>query len=265
MLDAHSVQLDDIIARLNVLTGVLPPDQLPPPRPAVVIPPVVVNTVPAAAAPQVAPQPVAAPQPIAPQPVAAPQPQPVAQQPIAEPQPVITPQPVAEPQPAVAPQPVAEPQPVVAPQSAAVVYTAPDMQEPVAAPVSQEPAPQEPAPMPSQNAAPSVVEPPSANPVDDEEARLTTANVLLSMSQQDNFEYNDDVTPETDLSIPQTPFLAATSSARDNVSEEAESLGKGLREPTAEELQKLREHPFVKQVNDLFATDVIFARVKKNQ
>ena len=36
-------------------------------------------------------------------------------------------------------------------------------------------------------------------------------------------------------------------------------------EPTAEELQKLREHPFVKQVNDLFATDVIFARVKKNQ
>ena len=85
------------------------------------------------------------------------------------------------------------------------------------------------------------------------------------MSQQDNFEYNDDVTPETDLSIPQTPFLAATSSARDNVSEEAESLGKGLREPTAEELQKLREHPFVKQVNDLFATDVIFARVKKNQ
>ena len=132
-------------------------------------------------------------------------------------------------------------------------------------PVSQEPAPQEPAPMPSQTAAPLAVEPPVANPMDDEETRLTTANVLLSMSQQDNFEYNDDVTPETDLSIPQTPFLAATSSARDNVSEEAESLGRGLREPTAEELQKLREHPFVKQVNDLFATDVIFARVKKNQ
>ena len=163
-----------------------------------------------------------------------------------------------------APQSVATPQPAEAPQPA-VVYTAPDMQEPVASPVPQSPAPQEPTPMPSQTAAPSAVEPPTANPVDDEEARLTTANVLLSMSQQDNFEYNDDITPETDVSIPQTPFLAATSSARDNVSEEAESLGKGLREPTAEELQKLREHPFVKQVNDLFATDVIFARVKKNQ
>ena len=301
MLDAHSVQLDDIIARLNVLTGVLPPDQLPPPRPTVVIPPAVVSTTaatatpqsvaspqpvvaqpqpvvsqpvatsqpqPVAAQPQVASQPVATPQPqsvvaqpqVASQPVAAPQPQPVAAQPVAtsQPQPATEQQPVAEPQPVVAPQPIATPQPTV-------VYTAPDMQEPMTSPVSQEPAPQEPAPMPSQTAAPSAVEPPVANPMDDEETRLTTANVLLSMSQQDNFEYNDDVTPETDLSIPQTPFLAATSSARDNVSEEAESLGRGLREPTAEELQKLREHPFVKQVNDLFATDVIFARVKKNQ
>ena len=102
---------------------------------------------------------------------------------------------------------------------------------------------------------------------DDEEARLTTANLLLRMSQQEAPDYSDDVTPETDFSIPQTPFLAAASpaAARDNVSEEAESLGNGLREPTAEEMQKLREHPFVKQVNDLFSTDVIFARVKKNQ
>ena len=263
MLDAHSVQLDDIIARLNVLTGVLPPDQLPPPRPTVVIPPAVVSTTAATATPQpvASPQPVVAqPQPVVSQPVATSQPQPVAAQPVAtsQPQPATEQQPVAEPQPVVAPQPIATPQPTV-------VYTAPDMQEPMTSPVSQEPAPQEPAPMPSQTAAPSAVEPPVANPMDDEETRLTTANVLLSMSQQDNFEYNDDVTPETDLSIPQTPFLAATSSARDNVSEEAESLGRGLREPTAEELQKLREHPFVKQVNDLFATDVIFARVKKNQ
>ena len=65
MLDAHSVQLDDIIARLNVLTGVLPPDQLPPPRPAVVIPPATIVTT-------AAQQPVAA----APQPQVAPQPQP---------------------------------------------------------------------------------------------------------------------------------------------------------------------------------------------
>ena len=272
MLDAHSVQLDDIIARLNVLTGVLPPDQLPPPRPAIVIPPAVVSTTAAAAVQQPTVQPqVAAPQ----QPVAV-APQPAAPQPVVAPQPVAVPQPTEPPSAAVstadatpmpqqtAPQSVATPQPAEAPQPA-VVYTAPDMQEPVASPVPQSPAPQEPAPMPSQTAAPSAVEPPTANPVDDEEARLTTANVLLSMSQQDNFEYNDDITPETDVSIPQTPFLAATSSARDNVSEEAESLGKGLREPTAEELQKLREHPFVKQVNDLFATDVIFARVKKNQ
>jgi len=291
MLDAHSVQLDDIIARLNVLTGVLPPDQLPPPRPTVVIPPAVVSTTAATAAPQ----PVAAPQPAAPQPLAAQQPAAVsttaatvAPQPVeqpAAPQPVAAPQPT-EPQPAaVSTAAATTEQPPVATPPPAVVYTAPDMQEPVVAPVTQEPAsqepapqepapqepapqepaPQEPAPMPSQPAAPSAVEPPVANPVDDEEARLTTANVLLSMSQQDNFEYNDDITPETDVSIPQTPFLAATTSTRDNVSEEAESLGKGLREPTAEELQKLREHPFVKQVNDLFATDVIFARVKKNQ
>lgn len=262
MLDAHSVQLDDIIARLNVLTGVLPPDQLPPPRPAVVIPPI--TAAPTAAATQ----PTVAPQPVVPQPVAAPQPPPaVAPQPqpqAVQPQPA--PQPVAEPQPAVA-QPVVEPQPAVAPQPAAVVYTAPDMQEPVVTqpavapqPVAQPPVEMQPI---AQEESVNAVE----SSEEDEEARLTTANLLLRMSQQEPPDYTDDVTPETDLSIPQTPFLAATSpaAARDNVSEEAESLGKGLREPTAEEMQKLREHPFVKQVNDLFATDVIFARVKKNQ
>jgi DNA polymerase-3 subunit gamma/tau len=279
MLDAHSVQLDDIIARLNVLTGVLPPDQLPPPRPAVVIPPI--TGMPTVAAPQ----PTVAPQPVAPQPVAAPQPpQAVAPQPqpqAVQPQPV--PQPAAsQPQPVVAQpvvaQPVVEPQPAVAPQPAAVVYTAPDMQEPV---VTQPVAAPQPIAAPQPVAQPPVAQPPveaqtiaqeeSVNDVDsseeDEEARLTTANLLLRMSQQEPPDYTDDVTPETDLSIPQTPFLAAASpaAARDNVSEEAESLGKGLREPTQEEMQKLREHPFVKQVNDLFATDVIFARVKKNQ
>jgi DNA polymerase-3 subunit gamma/tau len=271
MLDAHSVQLDDIIARLNVLTGVLPPDQLPPPRPAVVIPPI--TAAPTAVAPQptvasqsVAPQVVAAPQP---PPAVAPQPQPQAVQPQPAPQPA-APQPVAEPQPAVA-QP--EPQTAVVPQPAAVVYTAPDMQEPV---VTQPVV----APQPAVASQPVAQQPVEAQPVaqeesvnavesseEDEEARLTTANLLLRMSQQEPPDYSDDITPETDVSIPQTPFLAAASpaAARDNVSEEAESLGKGLREPTAEEMQKLREHPFVKQVNDLFATDVIFARVKKNQ
>ena len=140
-------------------------------------------------------------------------------------------------------QPVAASQPVVSPQS---VASQPIETQPVA---QEEPV----------NAVDSSEE--------DEEAKLTTANLLLRMSQQEPPDYTDDVTPETDLSIPQTPFLAATSpaAARDNVSEEAESLGKGLREPTQEEMQKLREQPFVKQVNDLFATDVIFARVKKNQ
>jgi DNA polymerase-3 subunit gamma/tau len=262
MLDAHSVQLDDIIARLNVLTGVLPPDQLPPPRPAVVIPPII------AAPTAAAPQPTVAPQQVAPQPVAAPQPPPaVAPQPQPQAvQPQVAPQPVAEPQP-IAAQPVVEPQPAVAPQPAAVVYTAPDMQEPVVTqPVV---APQSVAPQPVE-AQPVAQEEP-VNAVDsseeDESTKLTTANLLLRMSQQEPPDYSDDITPETDVSIPQTPFLAAASpaAARDNVSEEAESLGKGLREPTQEEMQKLREHPFVKQVNDLFETDVIFARVKKNQ
>ncbi len=262
MLDAHSVQLDDIIARLNVLTGVLPPDQLPPPRPAVVIPPII------AAPTAAAPQPTVAPQQVAPQPVAAPQPPPaVAPQPQPQAvQPQVAPQPVAEPQP-IAAQPVVEPQPAVAPQPAAVVYTAPDMQEPVVTqPVD---APQSVAPQPVE-AQPVAQEEP-VNAVDsseeDESTKLTTANLLLRMSQQEPPDYSDDITPETDVSIPQTPFLAAASpaAARDNVSEEAESLGKGLREPTQEEMQKLREHPFVKQVNDLFETDVIFARVKKNQ
>ena len=134
MLDAHSVQLDDIIARLNVLTGVLPPDQLPPPRPAVVIPPATVGTASAIPAPQPTVQPqVAVPQ----QPVAS-EPQPAAPQPVAAPQPIV-PQPVTPPQPAAvstaaatpmpqqtAPQSVAAPQPVESPQPA-VVYTAPDM------------------------------------------------------------------------------------------------------------------------------------------
>ena len=278
MLDAHSVQLDDIIARLNVLTGVLPPDQLPPPRPAVVIPPATIVTT----APQ---QPVAtAPQPqVAPQPqptVTAPQPQ-VAPQ-LVEPQPQVAPQPqpIAESQSqAVASEPLPPPQPVVEQQQpaaapAAAVYTAPDMQEPVVVTPAAEP---QPAVAPPQAVSVPPVETEAVaqeapaisgdSTEDDEEARLTTANLLLRMSQQEAPDYSDDVTPETDFSIPQTPFLAAASpaAARDNVSEEAESLGNGLREPTAEEMQKLREHPFVKQVNDLFSTDVIFARVKKNQ
>ena len=296
MLDAHSVQLDDIIARLNVLTGVLPPDQLPPPRPAVVIPPATIVTtaqpqpVAAAQQPQVAPQPQpvaesqpqVAPQPQptatapAPQPQVAPQPQP---QVVPQPQPQVAPQPVAESQPqAVASEPLPPPQPVVEQQpaaaSAAAVYTAPDMQEPVVVTPAAEP---QPAVAPPQTVSVPPVETEAVaqeapaisgdSTEDEEEARLTTANLLLRMSQQEAPDYSDDVTPETDFSIPQTPFLAAASpaAARDNVSEEAESLGNGLREPTAEEMQKLREHPFVKQVNDLFSTDVIFARVKKNQ
>ena len=313
MLDAHSVQLDDIIARLNVLTGVLPPDQLPPPRPAVVIPPAtIVTTAPpqpvaAAPQPQVAPQPqpqpqatqqpqvAPQPQPTAtvPQPQVAPQPQPTATAPAPQPQ-VAAPQPQPQPQPQVAPQPqpVAEsqpqavaseplppPPPVVEQQQpatapAAAVYTAPDMQESVVVTPAAEP---QPAVAPPQTVSVPPVETEAVaqeapaisgeSTEDDEEARLTTANLLLRMSQQEAPDYSDDVTPETDFSIPQTPFLAAASpaAARDNVSEEAESLGNGLREPTAEEMQKLREHPFVKQVNDLFSTDVIFARVKKNQ
>ncbi|MBR6076644.1 MAG: DNA polymerase III subunit gamma/tau, partial [Victivallales bacterium] len=311
MLDAHSVQLDDIIARLNVLTGVLPPDQLPPPRPAVVIPPAtIVTTAPpqpvaAAPQPQVAPQPqpqpqatqqpqvAPQPQPTAtvPQPQVAPQPQPTATAPAPQPQ-VAAPQPQPQPQVAPQPQPVAEsqpqavasgplppPQPVVEQQQpatapAAAVYTAPDMQEPVVVTPAAEP---QPAVAPPQAVSVPPVETEAVaqeapaisgeSTEDDEEARLTTANLLLRMSQQEAPDYSDDVTPETDFSIPQTPFLAAASpaAARDNVSEEAESLGNGLREPTAEEMQKLREHPFVKQVNDLFSTDVIFARVKKNQ
>ncbi len=56
MLDAHSVQLDDIIGRLNVLSGVLPAEQLPPPRKPVVIPaPTIVASTPAAVAPAAAP------------------------------------------------------------------------------------------------------------------------------------------------------------------------------------------------------------------
>ena len=274
MLDAHSVQLDDIIARLNVLTGVLPPDQLPPPRPAVVIPPATIVTaapqqpVAAAQQPQVAPLPQVAPQP---------QPQPTATAP--QPQPQVAPQPVAESQPqAVASEPLPPPQPVVEQQPAtapaAAVYTAPDMQEPMVVTPAAEP---QPAVAPPQAVSVPPVETEAVaqeapaisgdSTEDEEEARLTTANLLLRMSQQEAPDYSDDVTPETDFSIPQTPFLAAASpaAARDNVSEEAESLGNGLREPTAEEMQKLREHPFVKQVNDLFSTDVIFARVKKNQ
>ena len=298
MLDAHSVQLDDIIARLNVLTGVLPPDQLPPPRPAVVIPPATIVTTaaqqPVAAAPQpqvapqpqpqVAPQPQPQPTATAPQPQPQPQPQVAAPQPqpqvAPQPQPQVAPQPVAESQPqAVASEPLPPPQPVVEQQQpaaapAAAVYTAPDMQEPVVVTPAAEP---QPAVAPPQAVSVPPVETEAVaqeapaisgeSTEDDEEARLTTANLLLRMSQQEAPDYSDDVTPETDFSIPQTPFLAAASpaAARDNVSEEAESLGNGLREPTAEEMQKLREHPFVKQVNDLFSTDVIFARVKKNQ
>ncbi|MGI6355540.1 MAG: DNA polymerase III subunit gamma/tau [Lentisphaerae bacterium] len=39
MLDAHSVQLDDIFTHLNRLSGALPQDAMPAPRPTIVIPP----------------------------------------------------------------------------------------------------------------------------------------------------------------------------------------------------------------------------------
>ena len=38
MLDAHSVQIDDIMTQLNLISGALPSEQMPPPRPTVVIP-----------------------------------------------------------------------------------------------------------------------------------------------------------------------------------------------------------------------------------
>ncbi|MBP5671181.1 MAG: DNA polymerase III subunit gamma/tau [Victivallales bacterium] len=258
MLDAHSVQLDDIIARLNLLTGVLPPEQMPLPRPAVVIPPAV--AAPAAPQPQTAQQP----QVVAPQLQVTPQSQPQA-----------TPQPqTAEPQPqAVAPQPqvasatAATPQPqATAPQPQA---TAPQPQATAPQPQVTAPQPQvtaqQPQVMPQAVPVAVVAEQPSAA-VEDEEAQLTTANLLLQMSGQENSEYSDDVTPESDIAFKEPAFLAAQASSKgESVSDEADSLGHGLREPTQDELQHLKEHPFVKQVNDLFGTEVIFARVKKNQ
>ena len=121
------------------------------------------------------------------------------------------------------------------------------MTQPVVAPQSVAPQPVEAQPVAQEEPVNAV-----DSSEEDEETKLTTANLLLRMSQQEPPDYSDDITPETDVSIPQTPFLAATSpaSARDNVSEDAESLGKGLREPTQEEMQKLREHPFVKQVRN---------------
>ncbi|NLG14607.1 MAG: DNA polymerase III subunit gamma/tau [Lentisphaerae bacterium] len=69
MLDAHSVQLDDIIGRLNVLSGVLPADRLPPPRTPVVIPaPTVVASASVAPVPAPTPAPVAQASPSAPAP-----------------------------------------------------------------------------------------------------------------------------------------------------------------------------------------------------
>lgn len=103
MLDAHSVQLDDIIGRLNVLSGVLPAEQLPPPRKPVVIPaPTIV-----ASAPVPAPAP-------APAPVAAPTSAPA-------PAPAPNPTPAPEPAPAPAPAPAPEPAPVVESVSSKVV------------------------------------------------------------------------------------------------------------------------------------------------
>ncbi|MCR4572608.1 MAG: DNA polymerase III subunit gamma/tau [Lentisphaeria bacterium] len=291
MLDAHSVQLDDIIARLNLLTGVLPPEQMPPPRPAVVIPPAV--AAPAAPQPQTTPQAQVVapqlqvtpqPQPQAPQqtPTAAAQPQVAAAQPQATPATAVAPAPQAAPQPQVAaPQPQATPATAVAPAPQAAAQpqvAAPQpqaMQQPQAASatitVTQPQAIQQPqtvAPqaqvMPKAAPVAVVAEQPSA--VEDEEAQLTTANLLLQMSGQENSEYSDDATPESDITFKEPAFLAGQASSKgESVSDEADSLGHGLREPTQDELQHLKEHPFVKQVNDLFGTEVIFARVKKNQ
>ena len=255
MLDAHSVQLDDIIARLNLLTGVLPPEQMPPPRPAVVIPPAV--AAPAAPQPQTTPQA----QVVAPQLQVTPQPQP---QTTPQPQTRVAQPQATAPQPQVAPVTAAAPQPQVSPQPQVVAQQPqPTAPQPQAIQQPQAVAPQ-PQVKPQATPVAVVAEQPSA--VEDEEAQLTTANLLLQMSGQENSEYSDDVTPESDITFKEPAFLAGQASSKgESVSDEADLLGHGLREPTQDELQHLKEHPFVKQVNDLFGTEVIFARVKKNQ
>ena len=39
MLEAHSVQIDDLMTHVNALSGLLPPGEIPPPRPPIVLPP----------------------------------------------------------------------------------------------------------------------------------------------------------------------------------------------------------------------------------
>lgn len=65
MLDAHSVQIDDIMSQLNRISGALPPEQMPPPRPTVVIPPPNVTVTKVVRAESLAPAPAAASAPVA--------------------------------------------------------------------------------------------------------------------------------------------------------------------------------------------------------
>ena len=80
MTDVHSTDLDDILTHLNVISGLIPKDEITPRKPANLLPQPVIATVAQPPAPQ--PQPVVQQPATVQQPAPAPQPQPVVQQPV---------------------------------------------------------------------------------------------------------------------------------------------------------------------------------------
>ncbi len=109
MTDVHSTDLDDILTHLNVISGLIPKDEITARKPAnLVQPPVAKQPTPIAQQP--------APQPVVQQPATAPQPQPIVQQPATAPQPqqvVQQPAPVVQPQQPAPQEPVKEVQPAI--------------------------------------------------------------------------------------------------------------------------------------------------------
>ena len=254
MLDAHSVQLDDIFTHLNRLSGALPQDAMPAPRPVIVIPtqtdttttdhnqpqPATTTTpaqaaaqtpTPAPVTPATAPAPAATPTP-APAPTATTAPAPApAQAPAATtaPAPVATTAPapaattVPAPAPAPAPAATTAPAPVATPTTptpdAAPAPSPTPASSPSPAPAQDAAAPAQDAATPAQDAAPAPS--PSPTPAQDAAAPAPSPAPKVTLTTANVYDFltrasHDDTTTEWSDDDGATQDLASTVSMKLN-------------------------------------------------
>ncbi|MBQ6472290.1 MAG: DNA polymerase III subunit gamma/tau [Victivallales bacterium] len=226
MLDAHSVQLNDIFTHLNRISGLLPKDSIPEPHRPAPFPeltkapptqavsqtpaPQPVEVKPVVAKPDEQPTPQPVEEPTAPQPV----PQPVDAQPVEEPPVQPAPQPVEEP---TAPQPVPQPvdaQPVEeppvqpAPQPVEVKPDEQPVPQPVEEPTAPQPVPQPVAPQPPKPQPEQTATAEGAAPLSENDLLMAASNPCTCDMDEDNSAMPDELEDIDSMAETITPEIA---------------------------------------------------------